>query len=198
MAMPKKFEEIECKFLDVDTKDITKKLEKLGAKKKFSRTFRRYVFDFPDLRLNSMNAWLRVRDEGHKTTVTYKQRLGVIDDKNDDGMREVEIVVDSFDHAVELLRSIGMKPKFYEENKRTAYELDGVEIDIDEWPLIPPYVEVEGKNWQEVDAMSQRLGFNPKDKLVCATMQVYARYGITENDYKILTFDTQVKKDAGK
>ena len=75
--MSQRFEEIECKFLDVDPKKLAAKLRSLGAKQKFDRTFRRYVFDFPDLRLNADNSWLRVRDEGDKVTMSYKQRQGV-------------------------------------------------------------------------------------------------------------------------
>jgi len=194
MSTRGKFEEVECKFLEVNPKTLEKKLLTMGAVKKFERLFRRYVLDFPDLRLNANNAWLRVRDEGDRVTVGYKQRLNVRAGKQDGGMKEVEIIVNSFDDSVELFKSLGMTPKFYEENRRTLFELDGVEVAIDEWPLIPPYVEIEGDSWDDVDTTAQRLGFNPAEKLICATMQVYERYGIDEMSFSKLTFDEQVKK----
>lgn len=40
----------------------------------------------------------------------------------------------------------------YQENERIQYILSDVEIDIDSWPMIPTYMEVEGKS--EEDAMS--------------------------------------------
>ncbi len=46
--MTKLFEEIECKFLDIDPLLIENKLVALGAKRHFKKLFRRYVFDFPD------------------------------------------------------------------------------------------------------------------------------------------------------
>lgn len=187
------FEEIECKFLEVDPKELEKKLKKLGATREFKRLFKRYVFDFPDLRLNDQSSWLRVRDEGDKVTMAFKQRLGVVEGQSDQGMHEVEVEVSSFEHTAKLLRAIGMKPKFYEENWRTQYRLGDVEFMIDEWPLIPPYVEIEADSWGKVDAAAQKLGFDLADKLVCSTAQVYKHYGIRENDYSVLTFDKQEK-----
>lgn len=183
--------EIECKFLDVDPSELGAQLKALGAKRKYRRLFRRYVFDFPDLRLNSDSSWLRVRDEGDKVTLGYKQRLGVEDGQNDGGMKEIEVTVSDFELTADLLRAIGMKPKFYEENWRTLYTLDDVEFMIDEWPLIPPYIEIESDSWEKVDAAAEKLGFDPKKKLVCSTMQVYKKYGIKESDYSVLTFERQ-------
>jgi hypothetical protein len=31
-----------------------------------------------------------------------------------------------------------------QENRRTSFELDGVCLELDEWPMIPPYLEIEG------------------------------------------------------
>ena len=188
------FEEIECKFLGVDVAALKHKLDQLKAELQFSRVFRRTVFDYPDLRLNKDNSWLRVRDEGDRTTISFKQRFGVSGQGNDAGIREIEIVADDFDQANNLFHAIGMKPKFYEENRRTQYLFDGVEICIDEWPLIPPYVEIEGQSWEAVLATAERLGFDPEKRVIYSTMQVYANYGIDESSYQILTFDKQVKK----
>ena len=45
-----------------------------------------------------------------------------------------------------MLEEMGYKAHTYQENKRTRYMLDGVEFDIDSWPYIPTYLEIEGKN----------------------------------------------------
>ncbi len=36
-------------------------------------------------------------------------------------------------------------PRAVQENKRCHYILEDVEIDIDSWPMIPDYIEIEGK-----------------------------------------------------
>lgn len=191
--MSREFEEIEGKFLDINPAALDKKLKKLGAQRKYKKLFRRYVFDFPGLTLNTKNAWLRVRDEGDRVVMTYKQRQAVKQGAPDGGMREIEIEVSDFERATQILRLIGMKPKFYEENWRTLYEYDGVELCVDEWPLIPPYLEIEADSWSKVDAMAEKLSLNPSDKRVCSAMQVYESYGINENDYSVLTFNKQEK-----
>ncbi len=191
--MSRNFEEIEGKFLEVEPAAVDEKIKAIGGLRQYKKLFRRYVFDFPDLRLNENNSWLRVRDEGDKVTMAFKHRTDVKRPGRDGGMKEVEIVVNDFEKAAELLRSAGMEVKFYEENWRTLYKLDDIELCLDEWPLIPPYLEIEADSWQKVDGTALKLGLDPAEKLVCATMQVYARYGINELDYKILTFEKQQK-----
>jgi adenylate cyclase class 2 len=187
-------EEIEVKFLNIEPDSLENKLENLGAKKQFDRIYRRSVYDYPDLRLNNQSAWVRVRDEGDKITMGFKQRLSPSGLGNDAGMKEVEIVVSSFDFACEFLKSIGLKRKFYEENRRIRYIYEEIEFDIDFWPLLNPYLEIEAQSWEEIDRGIKLLGLGEKNKKICSAFQIYEMNGINENDYDILTFDKQVKK----
>ncbi len=188
-------EEFEIKFLEVDVPSLEKKLVEIGAKKVLDITYRRRVFDFPDLRLANNHSWLRLRDEGDKVTFTYKKRLGTKKNQlKDDSMHEIEVIVSDFEKTADLIKSTGMIEKFYEENKRIKYELDEVEFCLDEWPLIPPYLEIEGKSWEKVKEATSKLGLDWEKHIKCSTMQIYKHYGIEENDFSILTFEKQVKK----
>jgi len=190
-------EEIEVKFLNIDPKETEKKLKEAGAEKVFDKVYRRKVFDYPDLRLNDRGAYLRLRDEGDKITLTFKQRLGVKshDGKtNDEGMEEIEIKVSDFEKTAELLTKMGLKEKFYEENRRIRHQLDDIEFDIDFWPLLDPYLEIEAPSWEKIDEAIKLLKLDPKDKKIFSTYQVYQLKGIDENDYQILTFEKTVKK----
>lgn len=187
-------EEIEAKFLEIDIKKIIEKLDSLGAKKNFDITYRRRVFDFPNYSLEFNHSWLRLRDEGDQITLAYKKRFGVGEKFKDMGMNEIEVIVSDFDKTADILLSIGMIEKFYEENKRLKYTLDGVEFCIDEWPLIPPYFEIEGRNWVEVENMAIKLDLNWREHIRCSTMQIYKHYGINEKEYSVLTFEEQTKK----
>ena len=51
-------------------------------------------------------------------------------------------------------------PRNYQENKRIQYTLDNVEIDIDTWPMIPTYLEIEGNSEEEVNNMVKKLGLS--------------------------------------
>jgi len=188
-------EEIEAKFLNIDKVSFEEKLVSLGAKKIADYNYRRRNYDFPDGRLNDIDAWVRLRDEGDKITFTYKQRTGVTDDALRDGsMKEIETTIGDFDIGDQLLQAIGLRERIYKENKRTRYTLDGVEIDIDTWPLIPPYVEIEGKSWEAVQSVAEKVGFDWKDHVRGTNKLIYQQYDIDETSYSILTFDRQVKK----
>ena len=188
-------EEIEVKFLDIDVKAMSQKLGELGAVKKIDVVMRRKVFDFPGWPLNKEGAWLRVRDEGERVTMSFKKRIG-IGKGGDRGMEEVEVGVSNFDEACLMLQKIGMVVKFYEENHRVEYVLGGVKVDIDSWPLLKPYVEIEGNSWGEVKKTAERLGYRWEDKKIISTWQIYESAGINEGDFEVLTFEKQEKRNG--
>lgn len=189
--------EYEVKFLEVNTPALEQKLLELGATKEFDRTYKRIIFDYPDLRLDNNGAFIRLRDEGDKVTLAYKQRLemdetGMIDG----GMKEIEVVVSDFGRTAQILRELGFKEKFYQENKRTRYSLEEVNLEFDSWPLIPTFLEIEGQSWEDVNAMIQKLGLPEKDKKICTSTQIYSQYNINDLDYNVLTFDKQEKRNG--
>ena len=188
-------EEIEVKFLNVDKEQLEAKLLAIGAHKEGNYFYRRSVFDYPDLRLDNDGAWVRLRDEGGKTMLAFKQRLGMQGNSgNDEGMYERETEVGDFDATADILRKIGLTDKFYFENKRTRYILGDTEFDIDEWPLLAPYLEIEAPSWEDIDKAIALLGFNKDDAKKFTTTQMYALEGIDDKDYQIMTFEKQVKK----
>jgi len=190
-------EEIEVKFLNIDPASIESKLKAIGAERIFEKLYRRKVFDYPDLRLHKKGAWIRLRDEGEKITLAYKERIGMktSDGKtNDDSMEEIEINVSDFNKTAELLDKIGFIEKFYQENKRIRYQLDDIEFDIDFWPQLDPYLEIEAHSWEKIDEAIKLLELNPEDKRIFSTNQIYKLKDIDELDYKEITFNGLIKK----
>ena len=192
-------EEYEVKYLDIDPAALEAKIYSLGGTKAFDRLFHRAVFDYPDLRLDQQAAWVRVRDEGDQVTMAFKQRIGydpADSATNDAGMKEYEVVVSDFETACNILRSIGLTDKFYIENRRVQFRLAGAEIDIEYWPMLQPYLEIEGASWAEVETTIAKLGLDPSISKRYSTTQIYAQQGINDKDYQILAMDHQVKKAA--
>lgn len=180
--------EIETRITDVDKKEIAAKLETMGAKKVKDAFQRRMTFDYPDRRLDAMNAWIRLRDTGDgKVQLAYKclaetGKTGVAD------CHEVEFDVSDMEAAEQFLLLVGLEKKSYQENKRIAYVLEDVEFDIDEWPMIPPFVEVEGPSVGKVMAMVERLGYSEKDTSQGDAGAIYLAHGIDWKSLKEIRF----------
>lgn len=163
--------EFEAKFLNIDIEDIRIKLKNLGAVCEIPmRLMRRAIIDYPDRRLfHEKDAYVRVRDEGNKTTLTYKEhRIQSVD-----GAKEIEVVVSDFTDTVAIFEEAGLKCFSLQESRRETWRLDGVEIVIDEWPWLKPYIEIEGESTKTVKEMASRLDFTWDDAIFGGTMQAY-------------------------
>ena len=192
-------EEIEVKFLNVNPEVLQSKLESIGAKRVGEYFYRRRVFDYPDWRLDKQGAWLRLRDEEDKITLSFKQRLGIKSHDGtteDSGMEEVEIEVNDFEKTVILLNKLGFIEKHYAENKRIRWIKDGIEFDIDTFPELEPYLEIEAPSWKKIDEAIEWLELNPSEKKIFSTNQIYALKGILIADYTRLAFDGLVKREG--
>ncbi len=86
----------------------------------------------------------------------------------------------------------------YQENKRTRYLVDGVECDIDTWPLLNPYLEIEGKSWDEVYQVAEKLGFKKEEAKIFSANQIYRLKGLDDRNYTRLTFDEQVEREGNR
>lgn len=188
-------EEIEAKILNVDIPELEKKLVDLGAQRVGEKFFRSTVFDYPGFPLDKDNSWIRLRDEGDKIMLAFKKRLGVTDESgSDEGMEEIEFTVGEFDAVQQFLQKLGLIVKFAQEKKRITYQKDTVTYDIDTWPKLPPYLEVEGPTWESVDNAIVELGYNLEDKKIFTTTQIYEMNGIHDKDFIKLTFSEFVKR----
>ena len=130
----------------------------------------RYVYDYiPKID----GKWIRLRTNGDKTTLTIKNIVS----SQIDGTQELEVVVDDFEKTNLVLNELGFVAKGYQENRRRQYILDGVEIDIDSWPLIPTYLEIEGKSEQDVYQVLEKLGISRDSATSRDVEGIYLDYG---------------------
>lgn len=174
--------EFELRILDVVESKMIEKLESLGAEKVGEFDQKRYVYDFNPKREKE---WIRLRTNGSKTTLCYKN----VEKNTLDGTKELEIEVSSLEKTNEMLNILGYNAKAYQENRRVRYVLDGIEIDIDSWPLIPTYMEIEGKNEEEVLKMVEKLGISKEKICYLNCEDIYKEiYGINIDAIKELKF----------
>lgn len=163
--------EHEAKILDVDADALEKRILAEGGQKHGEALQRRYVYDITP---GDASKWIRLRDTGREITLTVKE----ISHDGIDGTQEAEVTVDDFEGTNAILAKLGYQPKAYQENKRVSFTLDGAEIEVDTWPLIPTYAEIEAASKEEVIAVATRLGYAEDQLTGENTTKVYARYGI--------------------
>jgi adenylate cyclase, class 2 len=190
-------EEFEIKFLEVDVPELETKLLGIGATKVGEYDYGMTLFDYPDMRLDKDEAWLKLRTDGTETTLSFKKRMGVRSNDGsipDEGMQEIETIVDDYKKAQELLKSIGLIVKREMVKKRIRYQKGKAVFDIDFWPEIPAYIEVESDSIESAKTAARELGFDPEQGLICSAEQVYKKYGYDMHDYSSVTFQGMVKK----
>lgn len=171
--------EFEVKILDINVDKLIDKLKSLGATKHSDRIMRRYIYDMDK---KDSNCWLRLRDEGDKITLCIKE----IHDSTIGGTKETEIEVSSFEETNTILEKLGYRHRLYQENRRISYRLGKTHIEIDYWPMIPPYLEIEAASRQTVEKTVQKLGFELPDALTLSTREVYKKYGLDIDKFKEL------------
>ena len=167
--------EIEAKFLNIDKENIRKLLKNIGAELVApERLMNRAVFDG-----KRKSNYYRVRNEGDKITMSFKRE----DERSIDGMKEICLTVDNYDNAVEFLTSLAGAPKALQETYRESWIKDGVEIDIDTWPWIPPFIEIEGKSAEAVERLANELGLKMPDAEYGSVGIAYQQvFNVSEDD----------------
>lgn len=170
--------EIEAKWLNIDIAVMRQRLEAIGAKLVASeRLMTRCVFDYPDKRLEKIGGWVRVRNEGDKITLSYKQ----LNDRTLHGTKEVTVVVDDFDTTCAFLQSIGLEQNSFQETKRESWKLDDTEIELDTWPWIPSFVELEAKDEAQLRKVATLLELDYQHALHGSVETAYqAVYDVSE------------------
>jgi len=141
---------------------------------------------------NNAKKWIRVRQTGDKATIAVKHILAN-NDSNIQQMLETEIEVSNIKDANNLLESLGFSYKSYQEKERITYILENYEIDIDTWPGIPTYFEIEGESKEDLTRVLNKLGYSFSDAVSCTADEIYQKYGKSMFDSRELKFDNENK-----
>ncbi len=152
--------------------------------------------EFIDNYKSTPKKWIRLRktiekkekeEIKEKTTLTIKHILKD-NQSNIQQMEETEIEVNSFEETNELLEKIGFSYRSYQEKRREKYILNEHEIDIDTWPKLLPYIEIEGKDKNDIEKILNILGYSFKDTISCTVDEIYKKIGLDINNMKELKF----------
>lgn len=137
--MSSEYKEKEIKVLDVNVEELKKALEYMGAKKVFDneRTF--ITFDDENNSFQSKNKIIRLTDEGKlKLSISYLDSSGQ--------KETIKLFTSREKETTDFLNQLGVVPIAKVESNRISYELDGIDFDIDIFPHIPPFLEIDLEN----------------------------------------------------
>jgi adenylate cyclase class 2 len=184
----KNFREVEARFLNVDVGALLERLKAAGAEDLGEDLIHEVIFYDKDLRWQrEEKKYARVRKTKNGIRMTFKHNdvLGA------DGTKEIEIAVDDFDRAAAFLEAIGLVAFREQEKKRHSFKLGEVMVDIDTWPSIPTYVELEGPSEEALKETASRLGLDWNQAVFeSARFLIEKYYGIPVSSYRHFTFHT--------
>ncbi len=151
--------EIETKVLDIDVGDVREKLESLGATKLQDT---RLVVDWyhakGTMRGGENHPWyLRIRSnrEGmHEVTWKAKSEVLGVARK----LKEINFTVSDPLATADFFDELGLESYAHQEKDRVSYTLRDWRFDIDTYPGMPPYMEIEGSSEEHVREALELLG----------------------------------------
>lgn len=128
-------------------------------------------FDTEDRSLQAADKGLRVRsarnaaDGSEECTATFKgpRMLSALKSRH-----EIEVSVNDFAAAVELLKALGFVQVLLFEKRRETWVLAGCKVELDELPLLGCYVEIEGPNETTIRVVQQALGLGTRPNVKTA------------------------------
>ncbi|MCB9805679.1 class IV adenylate cyclase [Candidatus Nomurabacteria bacterium] len=188
--MKDEHKEIEVRFLEIDKEALIKKLQELGAEDRGENKLQEFLVERSDVDNTKLTEFIRLRKNGDKTEMTYKkmQPLGS-DLKKMFGGLDITIHIDDFDKAKLILENIGLVLRRQQEKYRHTFVLDNVTFDIDTWPQVPTYVEIEGDDEEDLKKAAEKVGLDWKDVNYNSAGDIVRGYGIALDSVKTFTFD---------
>jgi adenylate cyclase class 2 len=150
--------EVETKVLEIDQGSVKKKLASLGAKPVSDTKLSVSWFAKKGLQHNGDDPWyLRVRrySEG-QPEVTWKAKseaLGV-----SRKLKEINFHVEDADKMSELLQILDLEIYAQQEKFRSSWLLQDWRFEIDQYPNMPAYMEIEGQNEEHIKQAVKLLG----------------------------------------
>lgn len=153
-------EEIEVKILEIDRREVEERLRQLNAELIFKGRIETIYFDRKDGKLGDEGKVLRLRKREGRNFITLKvgksrKRAKIMD--------EYEMEINDFEVMKSILNGLGFYEIYRLEKHRTSYRLDSSRCEIDDYPDIPVFLEVESPDLKTLERDIERLGFNEED-----------------------------------
>ena len=177
-------EEIETRFLDINKDELIKKLISIGAIDKGEEKLEETIFHAADGSWIGKRKFVRLRKTKNKIKLTYKENV----EQTVDSAREIELEVSDLDKCSQFFEKVGLKAMRQLEKYRHTFELGDVTLDIDSWPKIPPYVEIEGPSVESLKSFCDKFGLDWEKRFDGDAREVFKHYGYDLDVIDVITF----------
>jgi adenylate cyclase class 2 len=173
--------------LEIDKDALIQKLKELGAEDLGEDLLSETIFYDKDGQwLKDKKKFIRVRSNKSGNLLTYKHHF----EYSATGTTEIELTISDTQKITDLLTELGYPPFRKQEKKRHTFKLKGAQVEIDTWPKIPTYVEIEGSSEDELKQTASLMGLNWQDAVFKDAGSVIAEiYNIPVHTLKYFTFD---------
>ncbi|HYF04829.1 MAG TPA: CYTH domain-containing protein [Patescibacteria group bacterium] len=176
--------EKEVKFLNVDNEAVQERLLSLGANDEGRQVLRDDVYYFPGPQ--EFQRWCRVRLHGDKAWMCYKDQQ--TDNKID--TNEIEFEVSDPVKAKLFLEKCGLYLKRSQEKHRHKFTYKNFVFDFDEWPMNAKFLEIEGQDEAEMEAICRELGLQWEQRVFGTSLNcLKEQFKIPVDTYKHFTFE---------
>ncbi len=176
--------EIETRFLDINKDQLAQKIALLGAIDKDEEKVEEIIFHAADMSWVGKRKFVRLRKTKDKIKLTYKENV----EQAVDSAQEIELEVSDLGKCSELLSKIGLTPMRQLEKYRHTFKLNGVTIDIDTWPKIPAYAEIEGPSVESLREICGKLDMDWEKRFDGDAREVFRHYGYDLDSITVITF----------
>jgi adenylate cyclase, class 2 len=177
-------QEIETKILEVDVEDLKRKFASLGAKE-IQNTRLTVNWYCVKGALESGHPWyLRVRKTSDgKSEISWKSLEKFVG--NTRQSEEINVNVSDFEKAKFLLEALGLEHYAHQEKDRVSFTLKNWNFDLDQYPKMPAYLEIEGESEEHVGEAIKLLGLEGHQALSQGeTKLIREKYKLDWNDMR--------------
>ncbi len=170
------YKEHEIKVLDVNVQELAKRLEKIGAKKVYDDDRTIITLDTPErMFLSKKDKLIRITDEENiKVTMHVNQSKPEIKEG-------IKFKTSRLKETMDFFHELGLDSISKVKAKRISYELGKIDFDIDKFPVIPAFLEIDMEFLEEegykLDELLKKLGLENNKIVVMGTEDIHILYG---------------------
>ncbi len=176
--------EIETKVLEVNALEIAEKLKNLGAIETQNTRLTVDWYSQEGVTSDAHPWYLRVRKTTDgKSEISWKSLPTIVG--NTRQSQEVNLDISSFENGKHFLEAIGLVNYAHQEKDRHSFTFKDWNFDIDTYPNMPTYLEIEGKSVEHIKEAMDLLSLENHESISEGERKlIEQRYKLNWNDMR--------------